>query len=121
MTQSLEDYLEVIYCLVAEGKAAQVRDIAKSLDVTMPSVVKAIRELTKLELVKHKPYQDISLTEKGRRLAKLVLLRHELLRSFLMKLGVSRRNADKDACLMEHILSAETIDRIRIFTEKSKT
>ena len=38
-----------------------------------------------------------------------------------MKLGVSRRNADKDACLMEHILSAETIDRIRSYTENSKT
>ena len=118
MTQSLEDYLETIQLLSAKGSSAQVRDIAKSLGVTMPSVVKAIRELSKLELVTHKPYQDIVLTEKGRRLAKLVLGRHELLRSFLMKLGVSRTNADKDACMMEHILSAETLDRIRAFTEK---
>ena len=121
MTQSLEDYLETVYLLISEGKPAQVRDIAKSMDVTMPSVVKAIRELTKLELVTHKPYQDIALTVKGRRLARMVLGRHELLRSFLMQLGVSRRMADKDACTMEHILSAETIDRIRIFTEKKKS
>lgn len=120
MTQSLEDYLETVYLLISEGKPAQVRDIAKSMDVTMPSVVKAIRELTKLELVTHKPYQDIALTVKGRRLARMVLGRHELLRSFLMQLGVSRRMADKDACMMEHILSAETLDRIRIFTEKKK-
>ena len=120
MTQSLEDYLETVYLLISEGKPAQVRDIAKSMDVTMPSVVKAIRELAKLELVTHKPYQDIALTVKGRRLARMVLGRHELLRSFLMQLGVSRRMADKDACTMEHILSAETLDRIRIFTEKNK-
>ena len=120
MTQSLEDYLETVYLLISEGKPAQVRDIAKSMDVTMPSVVKAIRELTKLELVTHKPYQDIALTVKGSRLARMVLGRHELLRSFLMQLGVSRRMADKDACMMEHILSAETLDRIRIFTEKKK-
>ena len=120
MTQSLEDYLETVYLLISEGKPAQVRDIAKSMDVTMPSVVKAMRELTKLELVTHKPYQDIALTVKGRRLARMVLGRHELLRSFLMQLGVSRRMADKDACMMEHILSAETLDRIRIFTEKKK-
>lgn len=120
MTQSLEDYLETVYLLISEGKPAQVRDIAKSMDVTMPSVVKAIRELAKLELVTHKPYQDIALTVKGRRLARMVLGRHELLRSFLMQLGVSRRMADKDACMMEHILSAETLDRIRIFTEKKK-
>ena len=49
-----------------------------------------------------------------------VLSRHKLLRSFLVKLGVSRRTADKDACMMEHFLSAETIDKIRIYTEKRK-
>ena len=40
------------------------------------------------------------------------------MREFLVKLGVSRRTADRDACLMEHILSAETLDRIRTYTER---
>ena len=86
----------------------------------MPSVVKSIRELAKSGLVTHEPYQDIALTVKGRRVARSVLGRHELLRSFLLQLGVSRRRADRDACAMEHILSSETIGRIRIFTEKNK-
>ena len=120
MTQSLEDYLEAIYMLIAKERPAQVRDVAKMLAVKMPSVVKAIHELKKLGLVTQKPYSAIELTAKGVRVAKHVLNRHTLLRDFLMKLGVSRRNADKDACLMEHILSAETIDRIRIYTENSK-
>jgi DtxR family Mn-dependent transcriptional regulator len=118
MTQSLEDYLESIYMLIEEGKSAQVRDVAKRLSVKMPSVVKAVRELKKLELVTQEPYSNIELTQKGVRVAKHVLSRHTLLRAFLMKLGVSRANADKDACLMEHILSAETIDKIRIYTER---
>ena len=67
-----------------------------------------------------KPYAAIELTVKGSRVAQRVLSRHKLIRDFLMKLGVSRKNADKDACLMEHILSAETIDRIRSYTENSK-
>ena len=121
MTQSLEDYLETVYLLISEGRPAQVRDIARSLGVTMPSVVKAIRELMRLELVVHEPYHDIDLTSKGRRLARMVLNRHELLREFLIRLGVSRQVADRDACTMEHILSAETLDRIRIFTEKKKS
>jgi DtxR family Mn-dependent transcriptional regulator len=118
MTQSLEDYLESIYVLISENRQAQVRDVAKLLNVKMPSVVKAIHELKKLDLVTQEPYANIELTAKGLRLAKLVLNRHKLLCSFLVKLGVSRRTADKDACLMEHILSAETLDKIRIFTEK---
>ena len=120
MTQSLEDYLETIFVLIDEGKPAQVRDVARLLDVKMPSVVKAIHELKKLELVTQEPYSAIELTAKGRRVANSVLNRHTLLRSFLMKLGVSRKTADKDACMMEHILSAETIDKIRAYTERQK-
>ena len=120
MTQSLEDYLEAIYMLIAGDHPAQVRDVARMLAVKMPSVVKALHELKKLGLVTQQPYAAIELTAKGRRVAKLVLGRHTLIRDFLMKLGVSRKNADKDACLMEHILSAETIDKIRIYTENSK-
>ena len=117
MTKSLEDYIETIYVLIKEKGAARVRDVAADLHVKMPSVVKAMAELKKLELVTQEPYAAIELTVKGRRVAKLVLNRHTLLRSFLMKLGVSRKTADKDACLMEHILSAETLDKIRTYTE----
>ena len=119
MTQSLEDYLEAVYMLIEEERPAQVRDVAKMLSVKMPSVVKAIRELKRLGLVTQEPYANIELTAKGGRVARLVLDRHRLIRKFLMQLGVSRRNADKDACLMEHILSAETLDKIRIYTEKN--
>ncbi len=117
MTQSLEDYIETIYLLITETGSACVRDVAKTLDVKMPSVVKAIHELKKLELVTQEPYSSIELTEKGRRVARNVLNRHKLLRAFLMQLGVSRQAADADACRMEHILSAETLDKIRSFTE----
>ena len=118
MTQSLEDYLEAVYVLISDDRPAQVRDVAKMLSVKMPSVVKAIRELKRLGLVEQQPYSNIELTAKGGRVARQVLNRHKLLRTFLMKLGVSRRHADRDACLMEHILSAETLDKIRIYTEK---
>ncbi len=95
-----------------------MRDVAKLLNVKMPSVVKAASELKKLGLITQQPYSNIELTEKGVRLAKIVVNRHTLLRTFLIKLGVSPQTADKDACLMEHILSAETLDKIRIYTEK---
>jgi DtxR family Mn-dependent transcriptional regulator len=117
MTQSLEDYLEAVYLLSKDGEGACVRDIAGFLDVKMPSVVKAMRELKKLRLVDQQPYGPVLLTEKGTRLARHVLGRHTLLRDFLVKLGVSRDTADRDACLMEHGLSVETLDKIRFYTE----
>ena len=118
MTQSLEDYLEAIYTISSvEKRTAQVRAIALALGVTMPSVVKAIRELMRLGLVVHEPYGGVDLTVKGRRLARSVLNRHVVLRDFLVKLGVGQKMADRDACMMEHILSAETMDRIRLFVD----
>ena len=118
MTKSLEDYLEEIHVLILEKGRARVRDVAHDLHVKMPSVVKAITELKKLELVNQEPYGDIELTPKGRKLAANVLGRHKLLKAFLVKLNVPEETADNDACLMEHILSATTLDRIRAFVEE---
>ena len=120
MTKSLEDYIEVVYVLIHEKNRARVRDIATALKVMMPSVVKGISELKKLELVTQEPYGDVELTAKGRRIATMILNRHNKIREFLMLLGVSKRIADKDACQMEHILSVETMDRIRDFLRKAK-
>lgn len=115
MTQSLEDYLEAIYILIKEGRHACVRDVARHLNVKMPSVVKAIHELKKLGLVTQEPYAPIELTPKGKKVAGNVLDRHTLLRGFLERLGVGKKNADNDACMMEHFLSAETLDKIKSY------
>jgi DtxR family Mn-dependent transcriptional regulator len=120
MTKSLEDYIEVVYVLIHEKGRARVRDIATTLKVKMPSVVKGISELKKLALVTQEPYGDVELTAKGRRIATMILNRHNKIREFLILLGVSERIADKDACQMEHIVSAETLDRIREFLRKAK-
>ena len=77
-------------------------------------------ELKKLGLVTQEPYGDVELTAKGRRIATMILNRHNKIREFLILIGVSERIADKDACQMEHIISAETLDRIRDFLRKTK-
>lgn len=115
MTKSLEDYIEKIYMLITDSSRARVRDVAEGLHVTMPSVNKAVSELKKLGLVRQEPYGDLELTSEGVRTAAEILGRHTLLRRFLTRLGVSRDVAEEDACRMEHILSAETYDRIRVF------
>ncbi len=120
LSQSLEDYIEAIYMLIESKGEACVRDIARTLGVKMPSVVKALRELKNLDLATQEPYAPVKLTQEGERLARNILGRHTLLREFLVKLGVAEKTADIDACRMEHILSAETLDRISRFTKKTK-
>ncbi|MBR4398503.1 MAG: DtxR family transcriptional regulator [Fibrobacter sp.] len=115
LSQSLEDYLEMVHILRLANGIARVRDIAAALTVKMPSVAKAMIELKKLGLVTQEPYSGVELTEEGERVASMILNRHILLKGFLIKLGVSEAIADKDACCMEHILSAETLGKIEDF------
>lgn len=117
LSQSLEDYLETIHMLRVEGKVARVKDIADALSVKMPSVTKAIVELKKLGYVTQEPYAGVELTQNGEQMAASILNRHILLKSFLQRLGVSEAVADKDACCMEHILSAETLSKIEDFVK----
>ena len=118
LSQSLEDYLEMVHMLRLANGIARVKDIAAALSVKMPSVAKAILELKKLGLVTQEPYSGVELTEAGRKAAADVLNRHILLKGFLIRLGVSEAIADKDACSMEHILSAETLSTIEDFMKK---
>ena len=84
LSQSLEDYLEMVHMLRLANGIARVKDIAAALTVKMPSVAKAMIELKKLGLVTQEPYSGIELTEEGQRVAAMILNRHILLKGFLI-------------------------------------
>lgn len=118
MTKSLEDYLEAIHRQISKTGSARAVDVANMLDVKMPSVNNAVKELAKLGLVKYERYREIQITEKGKQKAAAIYERHKLLKTFLLSIGVSEKNAETDACAMEHILSSETLGRLREITEE---
>ena len=120
VTNSLEDYLETLYLLAQANGRARVRDVALALHVKMPSVIKAVLELKKLGLAVQEPYGAVELTEAGTQAASKILGRHTLLKEFLMLLHVADETAEKDACTMEHFLSAETLARITEFVKSHK-
>ncbi|MGB9742910.1 MAG: metal-dependent transcriptional regulator [candidate division WOR-3 bacterium] len=117
--ESQEDYLEAIFVLSNEKKAVRVKDIARRLKVSRPSVVVALNALADKGLVRHEHYGGVELTVDGRATAAAVYQRHLLLERFLHQvLGVSRAVARTDACRLEHSLSAETVQRLIAFVKK---
>jgi DtxR family Mn-dependent transcriptional regulator len=71
-------------------------------------------------LVTQERYGKVFLTPSGREHAVRVKRRHRVLRAFLIQiLGVSPDTADKDACLMEHVISSETMEKLVLFLEKT--
>ena len=51
--------------------------------------------------------------EPGREMAERIYSRHRLLTHFFMQLGVDEKTAAEDACKAEHILSEQTLEKIR--------
>jgi DtxR family Mn-dependent transcriptional regulator len=84
------------------------------MDVTNPSVVRALRALKRQGLVEQERYGFVRLTDDGQRVAGSVLLRHEVLADFLENvLCLDAATAAQDACRMEHAISPQTLDRLR--------
>jgi DtxR family Mn-dependent transcriptional regulator len=120
MTQSLEDYLEMVSFLADEGEV-RVTDIALRLGVSKPSVLTALRTLGEQGLLEHERYRAVTLTRKGSQQAAEIRERHSLLTDFLRNLvGVSPEIAEKDACKMEHFLSDETLKKLRFLTRQKR-
>ena len=122
LSASLEDYLEAIYHLIAEKRAARVKDISKRLKVNYSSVTGALKALSERKLVHYTPYELVTLTRKGEVLAKDVIRRHEVLRDFFTKvLAVEEKHADEAACKMEHAVSPKILERFVEFVEFVET
>ncbi len=119
-SRSAEDYLEAIYMAEMDGRAAQVTGIAEMLRVRPPSVTEAVRKLSEKGLAEYEKYGAVRLTSAGRRHAKDVYDKHRLLREFFMKIGVRDSTANKDACMAEHVLSRETLERMKDFVKGGK-
>jgi Mn-dependent DtxR family transcriptional regulator len=122
LSSSLEDYLEAIYNLQQmEGDAVRLTDVAQHLSVSKASVNRAIGSLKQSGLVLHEHYGTLSLTPNGRAQAKDIYRRHTVLRSFLVNnLGVDEKQAEEEACAMEHALSTSTVDKWVFFLERVK-
>ena len=117
-SSSIEDYLEAIAVLGNESPAVRVSEISRALGVKMPSVTAALKRLSEEGLVEHEKYAYVKLTLRGKRIAKDVCHRHEILSHFLRDiLGVDPDLAEEDACKMEHAISADSLERLQKFVE----
>ena len=125
LSESKEDYLEAIYIL--KQKYGHVRNamLCDYMNYSKSSISVAMRVLSEDGYVIRSKYDGITLTPEGEKIAKKVYERHLLLKEYLEELGISKEQADIDACRMEHVVSDETcqclqerMDEIRRENEK---
>lgn len=114
LTEANEDYLETIFELEESQTTPEIRsvDIASMREVSKASVNKALQTLRDAGYIEQERYGRVTLTEKGRIYGRMIWGRHRALRSFLIDdLGVDEETANEEACMMEHTVSQDTMDR----------
>ena len=110
LSASLDDYIEAIYHIVEEKLVARSKDIATRLHVSRASVTEALRALAKKELINYAPYEAITMTKYGRKVAEDVIHRHNSLKRFFIEvLAISETIAEEAACKIEHTAPPEVI------------
>ena len=111
--ESGEMYLETI--LILKNRFGYVRsiDIANEMNVSKPSVSRAVGLLKDNGYITFDPNGMILLTESGSAVAEKIYERHQILTQFLTSIGVNEDTAAHDACKIEHVISAESFDAIK--------
>ena len=116
--ESAENYLETI--LVLNKRLGHVRsiDIATELNYSKPSVSVAMKNLRQNNLIVVDESGYITLTAEGEAIANNILERHHVISSILIGIGVDPEIAAEDACKIEHVLSPETFEALKIHAKK---
>ncbi|MBO4981498.1 MAG: metal-dependent transcriptional regulator [Lachnospiraceae bacterium] len=113
VNESAENYLETILILSKKHPVVRSVDIATELGFKKSSVSVAMKNLRENGHITVTGEGYIYLTESGRAIAEMIYERHELLTTWLKKLGVNEQTAAEDACRMEHVISKESFEAIK--------
>lgn len=108
-TEMAEDYVEAIAEIADEHGLCRASDLVQRFKVTHATVNNTIGRLVRDGYVTTEPYRPLELTAQGRTLARKCRQRHEIVRSFLLALGVSEATAVADSEGIEHHVSPETL------------
>ena len=112
VSKALEEYLKTMYVLQIKNKEIRVTDIAKKLEITKPSVNRAIKNLKDINLVNYETYGEIKLTDNGKEEATNIIKKHNVLKAFLIQiLNVNNETAEEEAKKMKHAISEDTINK----------
>ena len=113
INESAENYLETILMLSKKLPVVRSVDIANELGFKKSSVSIAMKHLRENKHIVVSDTGFITLTPSGRQIAEMIYERHEVISSWLIRLGVNEETALEDACKMEHVISKESFEAIK--------
>ena len=108
-----ENYLKALFSLSRESGEVNVNDLAKYLNIKMPTVSSMMKKLSTKKLVHYKRYKPLQLTEKGKKEAALIIRKHRLTEMYLVKnMGFGWEQVHEIAEQIEHIKSPDFFSKM---------
>lgn len=120
INESAENYLETILRLSKVRPVVRSVDIAEELGYKKSSISVAMKHLREAEHITVTKEGFIYLTDTGRKIAEMIYERHELLTTWLIRLGVNEQTASEDACRIEHDISQESFEAIKNYINNNQ-
>ncbi|CAN5423895.1 metal-dependent transcriptional regulator [soil metagenome] len=115
-TLAEENYLKSIYHLSRGSENVSTNQLAALLNTKASSVTDMLKKLADKMLINYTPYQGVSLTPGGEKIAIHIIRKHRLWEYFLVeKLNFKWDEVHEMAEELEHISSRELIDRLDKF------
>jgi len=112
-SQTEENYLKALLNHSNSDGELYVSQLSALMHVRMPTVNSMVKNLKKQGLVNYEKYKPLSLTEKGKREAALVVRKHRLTEMYLYeKMGFSIEEVHEIAEQIEHINAPKLFDRM---------
>lgn len=111
--ESGENYLETILLLSKKKSEVRSIDIVNELNLSRPSVSRAMSILKNDGLITIDSGGFITLSAEGLAIAERIYERHHIITDILIRLGVPEEIAAQDACKIEHDLSDESFECIK--------
>lgn len=113
ISRAMEDYLKAIYQSPTEGDKVSTSSLAQKMDCSAASVTNMLQKLSDLKLVLYEPYQGVTLTAAGEKIALEVVRHHRLIELYLSEvLGYSWDKVHAEAEKLEHVISEEFEEKI---------
>jgi DtxR family Mn-dependent transcriptional regulator len=115
LSDTVEDYLKVIYHLSQGEGRVSTGQIAEELAISPASVTDMVQRLAADEppLLDYRKHQGVALTEVGKKSALEIIRHHRLLELFLHEvLGFSWDQVHEEADRLEHVISEEFEERL---------
>ena len=111
--ESGENYLETILILRDKGIDVRSIDIVHEMELSKPSVSRAMSIFRIGGFIDVDRDGYITLTEPGEEIAQRIYERHTVLTDWLIGIGVDAKTAAEDACKLEHDISVESFDKLK--------